>query len=597
MNWPIQGALAPLFGSLIVSAGVIAGCISLDPPPVVCEPPCAFGSYCTATGCVGGRPDFIVYSRLDMAGCHPPCTGSTPHCMVNHCAACALHSDCPAGMTCTVGQRGAGCTPGCTDSERCQGLGLVRPGCCGRRCVDLATSDTNCGTCSLACGSPGDAKVCANGVCVDSTCARGTGDCNNDPADGCEVLVSVDINHCGDCGTTCYFAHAMAGCDGKFCFPDRCDPDFKDCNGTSVDGCETEVDNDPANCGACRTPCPQPAHQAIRCVKGACMTLGCDRGFVDCDGNAGNGCEVATTSDAKNCGGCGKACGAGQVCVGGGCSCQQCAIPHARARCPGNQCALDSCADGWGDCNGNPADGCETDLTVDAARCGACGMACPKDRPACVDGACVAINSRVLIVHSSMLAADVKRSLESTAALAAIDEFDASIGTPALAQLRPYGALLVYSDAPFKDPVSLGNVLADYFDAGGSVVLAAFADAAPATAVQGRFGTADNGYLLIEAAGQEQPSDALGSVLEPQSPLMLGVTRLTAQSAYRSRGSARPGAVSVAEWKGGRPLVLRGSVKARNIAALNLFPPSVRARADLLSGDLAALLRNALLYR
>ena len=42
-----------------------------------------------------------------------------------------------------------------------------------------------------------------------------------------------------------------------------------------------------------------------------------------------------------------------------------------------------SCAPGTGDCNGNPGDGCEADLTADTANCGRCGHDC-------VGGACTA---------------------------------------------------------------------------------------------------------------------------------------------------------------------------------------------------------------
>src|SRR5207245_11033446 len=47
--------------------------------------------------------------------------------------------------------------------------------------------------------------------------------------------------------------------------------------------------------------------------------------------------------------------------------------------CPaGSGCAAGSCAclAGRGDCDGNPANGCEADLTTDANNCGVCGASC-----------------------------------------------------------------------------------------------------------------------------------------------------------------------------------------------------------------------------
>ena len=41
--------------------------------------------------------------------------------------------------------------------------------------------------------------------------------------------------------------------------------------------------------------------------------------------------------------------------------------------------------------------------------------------------------------------------------------------TPPLSDLQPYDAVVVFSNSPFADPVTLGNNLADYQDGGGMV--------------------------------------------------------------------------------------------------------------------------------
>jgi hypothetical protein len=46
--------------------------------------------------------------------------------------------------------------------------------------------------------------------------------------------------------------------------------------------------------------------------------IACATGYLDCDKNVLTGCE--TTSDVKNCGACGNACGASQICVTGSCA-------------------------------------------------------------------------------------------------------------------------------------------------------------------------------------------------------------------------------------------------------------------------------------
>lgn len=45
------------------------------------------------------------------------------------------------------------------------------------------------------------------------------------------------------------------------------------------------------------------------------------------------------------------------------------------------------CPTGTGDCDDDPSNGCETDLTSDHAHCGSCSMACASDR-SCVEGTC-----------------------------------------------------------------------------------------------------------------------------------------------------------------------------------------------------------------
>ena len=53
-----------------------------------------------------------------------------------------------------------------------------------------------------------------------------------------------------------------------------------------------------------------------------------------------------------------------------------CSGPHATAwSCDAGACSPAACESGWGDCNGDPSDGCESDLTS-ALTCGDCARAC-----------------------------------------------------------------------------------------------------------------------------------------------------------------------------------------------------------------------------
>lgn len=133
--------------------------------------------------------------------------------------------------------------------------------------------------------------------------------------------------------------------------------------GTSTDGgggrCGDGICNAGETCQSCPADC----------------TCNCPAGFGDCDGNLQNGCETNLNTSA-NCGACGKSCaqtGGSNACVLVGASyvCQPtCDATHA-------------------DCDQNPANGCEADLTSTAS-CGACGVACanPHGQAACTSGAC-----------------------------------------------------------------------------------------------------------------------------------------------------------------------------------------------------------------
>jgi hypothetical protein len=77
--------------------------------------------------------------------------------------------------------------------------------------------------------------------------------------------------------------------------------------------------------------------------------------------------------------GCGKA------------TCAPCDVRHARAACSAGACVVAQCAPGFADCNGDPKDGCEADLS-NAATCGACNVACSESSESaglCAGNSCV----------------------------------------------------------------------------------------------------------------------------------------------------------------------------------------------------------------
>jgi hypothetical protein len=67
-----------------------------------------------------------------------------------------------------------------------------------------------------------------------------------------------------------------------------------------------------------------------------------------------------------------------------------CSISNAVATCESGSCAFDKCNSGYGDCDNNLTNGCETALnTVD--NCGVCGVKCTGTQYFCLGGKCTGI--------------------------------------------------------------------------------------------------------------------------------------------------------------------------------------------------------------
>ena len=380
-------ASVPLMAWLAMGTTFIAGCQQPTTSVSECTPACPTGSHCEATGCVadstGGERDLAVAGIDQGKGCTPACSGATPICQDGICVVCVADTDCPIGQICKLfGQRST-CAPGCSDDSRCGGGSMK---CCNGGCTDTAKDSMNCGVCGTACMANHAGVSCAAGQCTIGTCAGGWADCNANPADGCEVNVRADAANCSGCGMACALPNAVVGCSGG-CYIRACHYGWDDCNAMDKDGCETNVAADVRNCGACGMSCAGVARAKVGCVNAACALLSCDAGFADCDGQFVNGCEVGTTADINNCGGCGMKCGQGLVCVKGECTCPNCNLPNAKAACINLKCVVGQCNQGYGDCDGQPQNGCERTLLTDILHCGVCGNACAQGL-VCTNGGC-----------------------------------------------------------------------------------------------------------------------------------------------------------------------------------------------------------------
>lgn len=168
-------------------------------------------------------------------------------------------------------------------------------------------------------------------------------------------------------------------------------------------------------------------------------------------------------------------------------------------------------------------------------------------------------------------------------------------GTPTLAQLLTYDAVMVWTNSTPASSVALGDVLADYVDAGGGVVVTVYANSTT-TANRNLGGRWQTGYevILDQSGNSSGANGTLGTVHQPQNPLMAGVTSFTGGSiGSRPNGTAlEVGSTLVAEWSNGKVLVAQGANPKR--VDLGFFPGSTTCSTVgwATGGDL--LMANAL---
>jgi hypothetical protein len=398
---------------------VVSGrCVGCSPDRDTCGAGrfCAAATLTCATGCVsdqacatsagdGGAGDGgVVAGRCDPTTHACVQCLSDEHCPIGtRCAdrACVPGCDsargCPSGSACCAG----GCVDTAADPAHCGACGAAcavanaAPACTASRCgvarcndgfgdcdgdtttgceTSTRTSAAHCGACGTACAArPNATATCAEGACA-YACAMGFGDCDGDPANGCEADLSRTLSDCGRCGNACAFAGGVGACVGGLCTRTACATGRGDCDGNTANGCEIDLQGDPANCRVCGAACSFARATAV-CVSGGCAIGRCDTGFDNCDLAAGNGCEADITTSLAHCGACGRSC----------------AFPRAAATCTAGVCALGACNAGAGNCDGSVINGCEVDLTSAVAHCGRCGGACPARANAvanCAAGAC-----------------------------------------------------------------------------------------------------------------------------------------------------------------------------------------------------------------
>jgi hypothetical protein len=184
------------------------------------------------------------------------------------------------------------------------------------------------------------------------------------------------VEHCSACGDACAPENVdEATCEDSECGYTSCKNGFQDCDGDRTNGCESAKQADAMNCGSCGADCAAaPFANVVEkiCQAGTCGWTECADGYGDCNDAVGDGCELALDT-VDHCGGCLVACDMAQNVT--------------TQACTATECGYDACLPGFDDCDGNTANGCETDILTTEAHCGGCNQPCNPPL-SCGNGMC-----------------------------------------------------------------------------------------------------------------------------------------------------------------------------------------------------------------
>jgi len=240
-------------------------------------------------------------------------------------------------------------------------------------CTDLVEPSSSLEACGPSCTicQPGGDR-CLGGKCYcgvgGDPCPEGTSCCNDPSRDSktgkrC-ADIQTDPDACGGCNPCrTDLKNVVRTCEvGKCVYP--CAAGYKNCSSDPSDqNCVTHVAEDTQNCGSCGNVCGAlgSAQNAVAsCVGGRCQPR-CASDYASCGVSYALGCPFNLKTDAKRCGACDNDCTA---------------RPNvAVAACENGGCRILACVPGFGDCDGNPSNGCEATLGQ-LPNCGFCGNTC-----------------------------------------------------------------------------------------------------------------------------------------------------------------------------------------------------------------------------
>ncbi len=194
----------------------------------------------------------------------------------------------------------------------------------------------------------------------------------------------------------------------------------------------------------------------------------------------------------------------------------------------------------------------------------------------------------ILVSESDPTSAPVTQ-LQATGVFDTVTVINVHDSTPTLADLAGYESILAYTNSTPNNPAAVGDLLADYVDAGGHLVMGTYGFSSP-WAFQGQI--TENGYSPFENVGVN--GDVSGNLVAavPNDPIFAGID-LNAVSYFHNGNFAHPGldagATLLATDGAGTDMIARNA--DGNIVAVNLYP---RGTSPENNQEMYDLIANAL---
>jgi subtilisin family serine protease len=170
-----------------------------------------------------------------------------------------------------------------------------------------------------------------------------------------------------------------------------------------------------------------------------------------------------------------------------------------------------------------------------------------------------------LVLYSGCSSYYLQNVLNASPYIGVVDSFFAYSQVPSLDYLLQYDVVFSWSSNGYYSPDALGNVLADYLDAGGTLVQTAYSWREQIYLPGGRFLSGEYSPFITLNLGSSSSPAYLGSY-DPTHPIFDGV--YTAATSRRDIAVLDPQGEWVASWHDGLPFV----ALKNNVAAVNADP-------------------------